>query len=118
MTAVGIPVPRVAARGLEQAERPPAPPAPVPDGSVWCALRRVDGSRVADLEPVFYGHARRIVLDLAEARSTTTEGIARLAMLVRRAKGRSVSIEVVAARPRVRKRLMAAGLHHLVVLSD
>ena len=118
MTALGIPVPRVAARGLEQAERPPAPPAPLADGSIRCTLRRVDGSRVDDLEPVFSGHARRIVLDLSEAGSTTTQGIARLAMLVRRAKGRSVSIEVVAARPRVRKRLMAAGLHHLVVLSD
>ena len=83
-----------------------------------CVIDRIDATGVAAVEPVFRSSEGKIVIDLRRVTVATPSGVARLAHLVRTAQRRSVAVEIVSANALARQALVAAGLQHLVPVSD
>ena len=85
---------------------------------VTCVLDRIDAKDVEAVEEVFRACSEGIIVDLRRVSITTPEGVALLARLVRAARLRKVPVDIVAVTPHARRALVAAGLHHLVSLSE
>ena len=88
------------------------------DSPVTCVIERIAADDLAAVEPVFAASQNRIVLDLRRVKEATPEGVARLARMVRHAQRRAIRVEIVSVSPGARRALVAAGLHHLVSLSE
>jgi ABC-type transporter Mla MlaB component len=86
--------------------------------SVTCVLDRLTAADVATVEEVFLSGCERVIVDLRKVTTTTPDGVARLTHLVRRARQRQVTVEFESVRSAARRALVAAGLHHLVNLSE